>query len=353
MRREPGGRPGFPSCSRSIPADTGTDYRSLVDPLTLDALEQQLVHALQIDGRAPFSRIAAVLGASDRTIARRYHRLRSTGALRVVGLPHSRRLGRVDWIVRLGCVPDAAPAIAATVARRDDTSWVGLTSGGTEITFVTHTDGWHDRGTPLLQKLPRGPRITSVTAQCMLRAVAGTSGWPGRTAALTDHQIDQLRPPPTGPDPGVAIELTAPDRLLLAELAKDGRAGYPVLAAATGIPESSARRRLAELCRSGVLYFDIETDPLLLGYSTEAALWLTVAPAELSAVADALARHREIAFAAAVTGPNNMFAFVVCRDADALYDYLATQIGALPGVLQVETAPIMRSAKRAGSLLIH
>jgi DNA-binding Lrp family transcriptional regulator len=324
-----------------------------VDPVTLDRLEEQLVHALQVDGRASFSRIASVLGASDRTVARRYHRLRSTGALRVVGLPRTRRVGRVNWIVRMQCAPDAASAVAATLARRDDTSWVSLASGGTEVAFVTHTHGTHDRGTSVLQKLPRGPRITSVTAQCMLRAVAGTSGWPGRTTALTPDQVEQLRPPPTDPDPGVPVELTGPDRLLLAELAKDGRAGFPVLAAATGIPESSARRRLAELRRTGVLYFDIETDPVLLGYSTEAALWLTVAPAELNTVADALARHREIAFAAAVTGPTNVFAFVVCRDADALYDYLATKLGALPGVLQVETAPLVRSAKRSGTLLFR
>jgi DNA-binding Lrp family transcriptional regulator len=319
-----------------------------VDPLTLDRLEQQLVHALQIDGRAPFSRIATVLGASDRTIARRYNRLRSAGALRVVGLPRASRVGRINWLVRMQCAPDAALAVAATLARRDDTSWVSLASGGTEVTFVAHTQ---DQGSSLLQTLPRGPRITSVTAQCMLRAVAGTSGWPGRTSAHTRAQIDRLQPPPA--DPGAPVELTATDQLLLAELAKDGRAGFPVLAAATGIPESSARRRLAELRRTGVLYFDIETDPVLLGYTTEAALWLTVAPAELNTVADALARHHEVAFACAVTGPTNMFAFVVCRDADALYDYLATRIGALPGVLQVETAPLVRSAKRSGTLLFH
>jgi DNA-binding Lrp family transcriptional regulator len=324
----------------------------VVDSLTLDTLDEQLVHALQIDGRASFSQIAAVLGASDRTVARRYQRLRSVGALRVVGLPHSSRVGRVDWFVRIQCAPDAAQAVAATLARRNDTSWVSLASGGTEVTCVTHTHGTLDRGTPLLQKLPRGPRISSVTAQCMLRAVAGMAGWPGRTAALTDDQIDQLRPH-ADPETRGSVELTETDHLLLAELAKDGRAGYPTLAAATGVPESSARRRLAELRRDGVLYFDIETDPLLFGYTTEAVLWLTVAPAELNSVAAALAGHREIAFAAAITGPTNMFAFVVCPDADALYDYLATRIGALPGVLQVETAPLMRSAKRAGTLLVR
>ncbi|MEV5960714.1 AsnC family transcriptional regulator [Kribbella sp. NPDC051952] len=313
-----------------------------------DVLDEQLVHALQVDGRASFSRIAAVLDASDRTIARRYHRLRETGAVRVVGVPSSRRLGRVDWLIRIQCAPDTAVAVAAAMARREDTSWVCLTSGGLEVTCITHT---HDQRTPLLQQLPRGPRITAVTAQCMLRAVAGTAGWPGRTAALTPQQVDALSPGASDPQYGVPLELTGPDERLLAELAKDGRAAYPALAAASGMPESSARRRLAELVRAGVLYFDVEADPLLFGYTTQAALWMTVVPSELSTVADALAHHPEIAFATAVTGPTNLFAFVLCTDADALYDYLATRIGTLPGITHIETAPLTTTLKRSGTVL--
>ena len=218
-----------------------------------DRVDEQLVHALQVDGRASFSRIADVLGASDRTIARRYHRLRETGAVRVVAVPSSPRLGWVDWLVRIQCAPDTAVAVATTMARRDDTSWVYLTSGGVEVTCITHTKG---QRAPLL--LPRGPRITSVTAQCMLRAVAGTAGWAGRTAALTQEQVDRLRTPT--PEYDVPLELTAQDQRLMAELAKDARAAYPALAAATGMPESTVRRRLGELLRAGAMYFDVEVE---------------------------------------------------------------------------------------------
>ncbi|MGY4771391.1 Lrp/AsnC family transcriptional regulator [Kribbella sp. CWNU-51] len=313
-----------------------------------DALDGQLVHALQVDGRASFSRIGAVLGASDRTVARRYHRLRETGAVRVVAVPSSRRLGRVDWLVRIQCAPDTAVAVAATMVRREDTSWVCLTSGGLEVTCITHAQG---QRTPLLQKLPRGPRITSVTAQCMLRAVAGTAGWPGRTAALTQQQVDELTPGPPSAEYDVPLELSEQDERLLAELAKDGRSAYPALAAAAGMPESTTRRRLAELLRAGALYFDVEADPLLFGYTTEAVLWMTVVPSELTSVADALAHHPEVAFAAAVTGPTNLFAFVLCPDADALYDYLATRIGALAGITHIETAPLTATLKRSGTVL--
>ena len=49
-----------------------------------DQLDRQLLQALQLNGRAPFSRIAEVLEVSDQTIARRYSKLRSTCALRVL-----------------------------------------------------------------------------------------------------------------------------------------------------------------------------------------------------------------------------------------------------------------------------
>ncbi|MEV5322939.1 MULTISPECIES: AsnC family protein [unclassified Nonomuraea] len=54
---------------------------------TADELDRRLIHALQLDARAPFSRIAEVLGVSDQTVARRYRRLRSAGLLRVVAVP--------------------------------------------------------------------------------------------------------------------------------------------------------------------------------------------------------------------------------------------------------------------------
>ncbi|MFD7134491.1 AsnC family transcriptional regulator [Streptomyces sp. NPDC059894] len=40
----------------------------------LDDSDRGLIHALRIDGRAPFSAIADVLGVSAQTVSRRYRR---------------------------------------------------------------------------------------------------------------------------------------------------------------------------------------------------------------------------------------------------------------------------------------
>lgn len=329
----------------------------MVDSVALDPLDRQLAHALQLDGRASFSRIAAVLGVSDRTVARRYQRLRPAGVLRVVGLPQASSLGLVDWFVRIQCTPEAAPTVAAALANRADTSWVGLAAGGTEITALTRAAGGSSRDSLLLPKLPRTSRITAVRAQCILRTVAGTAGWHGRTAALTERQTELLTEPAPpgsgslGSGSGRPVELTDPDRRLFAELAQDGRAAVPDLASATGCSESAVRRRLQELRAAGVLYFDVDIDPMRYGFAFEAVLWLNVAPAALDAVAEALAAHPEVAYAAATTGPSNLAAMVVCRDADALYEYLARQLGGLQGVLSAEATPVTRHIKRSGALL--
>ncbi|SRR5216683_2615954 len=324
---------------------------------TLDLLDRQLVHALDIDGRAPFSRIAAVLGTSDRTIARRYRRLRSTGRFQVVGLAEPTRVGHVQWFVRIRCTPDAATSVATALARRDDTAWVSLNSGGTEIICTVRTRSDEERDSLLLQKLPRTPRVISVSAHYVLHQfVRGPRGWGARLGALTEHQADEL----LATEPGAAgdtgrggdrarIELADGDEAMLAVLARDGRAGYAELAAASGWSESMARRRMDFLRQAGALFFDIDIDARLLGFRTEAMLWLTVAPSELAAVGEALASHIEIPFAAATTGPTNVVATVICPDTPALYRYLTERIGALDAVRQAETAPRIRHLKRAGT----
>jgi DNA-binding Lrp family transcriptional regulator len=65
----------------------------------------------------------------------------------------------------------------------------------------------------------------------------------------------------------------------------------------------------------------------------------------------ALAEHPKIAWAAATTGTTNLAASAVCRDVDALYEYLTGRVGILDGVQQVETAPVIRVIKRAEAVL--
>ena len=323
---------------------------------TLDALDRRIIHALQLDGRAPFSRIGDVLGVSDQTVARRYRRLRSSGRARVVGSPSPRAFGQNSWLLRLDCTPDAASGIADALARQPNTSWVSLNSGGTEVNCVIRTRGPRETETLLLRRLPRTPRVVAVRAHKTLHVFyGGPDSWLGKVNALTDAEAARLAPPEEGVNP-MAPHRVRPadgDDALLAALAVAGRAGFADLAAATGHSESRVRRRLDDLVRTGAVYFDVDVDNDALGGNEHVRAWLSVAPSHLAAVGEALARHPEVPFAAAMTGPSNVCASVVCADAEDLYAYLTTRLGRLEGINSMETTPMIRVIKREGTLLPH
>ncbi|WP_051942620.1 Lrp/AsnC family transcriptional regulator [Streptacidiphilus rugosus] len=320
-----------------------------------DTLDRGLVQALQLDGRAPFSRIAEVLGVSDQTVARRYARLRASGAARVLGLSDPEALGEVRWFVRVQCVPGAAVAVAEALARREDTTWVTLGSGGTEINCSVRVDPERqDDDSLLLQRLPRTAGVVGVTAHCVLHTFfGGANSIVLKSGPLSAEQTARLRPAdaeaPMAPDERRApVRLDEGDRRLLAALAVDGRAGFAELATATGWSASTVRRRMDELLRCGVLYFDLDLDWRMFGVRTNTNLWLNVAPAELVATGEALAAHPEVGYVAATTGPNNLRASLLSGDTHAVYTYLTTRIAALPAVQRVESAPIMRVVKGPG-----
>ncbi|MEV0388659.1 AsnC family transcriptional regulator [Nonomuraea sp. NPDC050643] len=321
--------------------------------IELDEVDRGLLHALQIDGRASFSRIGEVLGVSDQRVARRYRRLRASGMVRVVGVVDGRRLGFESWAMRLRCTPDAAVAIAEALGRRPDTFWVHLLSGGTEISSGSLHRTAEERQSLLLSKLARTNRVLSVTAhRTIYTFVGGRVGWSG-LAVLSPDQVAELAAGRVyhRRGEGEPVTLGPGDQALLDELSKDGRTGYADLAAATGWSESTVRRRMEQLCSAGAVFFDMDVLPTLLGYQVEAQLWMSVPPADLDATGRALAGHPEVAFVGATTGPTNLTASIVCRDDAALYRYLTDSLGALPAIRHIETAPIIRTIKRAGAVL--
>jgi DNA-binding Lrp family transcriptional regulator len=191
-----------------------------------------------------------------------------------------------------------------------------------------------------------------MSAQSVLHMFrGGTEHWRA-IEALTADQAAMLSRPDGAISPGGPAQALGPDdRTLLAELARDGRASFAELAHATHWHESTVRRRVFELRAAGVLDLDVDVEESAFGIEVRAHLWMSVAPARLAAVGGALATHPEVPFAAATTGASNLMATVLCRDDYALYRYLTERIASLDGVTALEVAPIIRTVKRAATVV--
>jgi DNA-binding Lrp family transcriptional regulator len=315
----------------------------------LDAVDRQIVHAMQVDGRAPFSRVATVLGVSEQTVARRWRRLRADGVVRVLGLT-TPEATEPSWHIRMRVQPAAAGAVAEALARRPDVSWVSLTAGGAEITCSTRPRTPRQRDALLLDRLPRTVQVIDLAAFSVLHAyVGGVYEWTGFEDPLTDEQIAALSHE-SARIATTPVALEPEDELLFAALATDGRLSYAELAGVTGWSESRVARRVEALRSAGALYFDLEIATELLGHPVSALLWLGVAPADIAHVGESLAREPETAFTAVVTGPANLMVAVTCRDTAHLYRFLTDRVGALP-VRSLETSTVLRRVKQAGSLM--
>jgi DNA-binding Lrp family transcriptional regulator len=317
----------------------------------VERLDRQIVHCLLQDGRLSFRRIAEVLDVSEQTVARRLRAMLSDGAVRVQALPDARATGLRAWFVRMQCRPDAAAALADAMAARDDVSWVSVTSGGSEIVCVARSNPDLARGS-VLHRLPRTSQVLSFTAFTVLHIHTGSdTRWMALDDPLTESQIAALRTEHRPPNRARRSGLQSDDAPLLAELARDGRAGVVALARATGWPQSRVSARLDELLNAGLLEVKIDLAPAQFGYRTTAYLWLTVTPGELAETGAALARHPETTFTAAVTGAANLMVAVICRTDEDLYSFVTTKIGGLPAVRQVEIVPVLHRLKQANTRL--
>ena len=319
----------------------------------MEAIDLQIIQCLLRDGRASFRRIAGALGVSEQTVARRYRGLLAAGALRVQVQPDERVTGRQRWFVRVQCRPDAAAALADSMAARDDVSWVSITSGGSEIICVAFSDP-ADEESSVLSRLPLTRQVLSFTAFAVLHMHLASSEakWMPFDLPLTPGQVAVLHggaESPTAAASGPGRAIRPDDAPLVAALARDGRAGVVALARATGWPQSRVSARLAELLESGAMHVTTDLAPSLFGFHATAYLWLTVTPGDLHQTGHTLSLHPESTFTAAVTGSANLLVTVTCPDFAALYAFVTAKVGTLAAVRQVEVVPVLHRLKQAGT----
>ena len=227
----------------------------------LDPIDRQILHILTIEPRASFRTVAEVAGIADQTAARRSRRLAESAGLRVLGVPDGSRLGWTDWFLRLQTTPGGASSITEALARRPDTRWVHLASGGTEVICTLQARSPEQRDALFLRGLPGSRRVVQISAHSILHDF--TPGpWREATRALSPAQLALLIPggttPPVTPpgSGGLPVPPNPPGARgrAAAERAGPRRPGkYRRAGRRDPLHESTVRRRIDELRRCGLL----------------------------------------------------------------------------------------------------
>lgn len=286
---------------------------------TLDALDRRLLAALDRDPGAPVSALAQSLGASTRTIARRYARLRETDVVRVVGRTLPGFGGRLVRSARVAVVPGAALAVAQTLADEPESRWVRVSRDRREV----HAGFVGEQGPLAADALDARAGVLGVTVVELLRVWAGSR----QPALRAERALDEA------------------DRRILALLSADGRMESSAIAARLRLDASTVSRRRRRLIEEGVLYLEADIHPGALSEAGDAMLWIRAQPGRVRELGSAMRALPDVRFAAATSGPWSLVANVVLPEAGDLVDFVDEQL-ADRGVEAIEIVPMGRVVKR-------
>ncbi|WP_306333339.1 Lrp/AsnC family transcriptional regulator [Streptomyces sp. KL118A] len=323
----------------------GTAEPLAADP-DLDRLDLQIVSALQIEPRASWAKVGAVLGVDAVTVARRWNRLRAAGLAWVTAYEPGPAGGRLA-VVEVECAGNPLE-VADSLVGDVECQTLDFASGGRDLLVGVCVDDEVALADYLLKRLATGPQIRAVRTQLVTSFVREAAAWrlgelsADQAGRFTDHGLRE---------PGAATALTGLDRAVLAALREDGRMPATTIAARTGVPVRRARDAVHRLLlhRRVALWTDVAR--ARCGRSVQAWLFLQVPARRLAGVAARLARLEEARLVVSTVGTFNLAVCVWMRE---LADVTRLEAQIEDGLEEVRIADrciTLRTAKRAGNLL--
>jgi Lrp/AsnC family transcriptional regulator for asnA, asnC and gidA len=135
------------------------------------------------------------------------------------------------------------------------------------------------------------------------------------------------------------------DREIIGHLQEDGRRSFREIARAVGVSEATVRARYRRLQESGTLRILAFADPFQLGGAVLALILIRVEADAHLRLAETLASWPEVTYVSSLMGRADMYAQVICRDNEALWQLVGERLRTLDGVLESETMLEMKVHK--------
>ena len=137
------------------------------------------------------------------------------------------------------------------------------------------------------------------------------------------------------------LNIDETDRKIIDALISNGRASSADIARAIGnISERSVRYRIDRLVENDVVQIGAIPNPLKLGLSVTANVYIEVEPGSVYDVARKLAEFEMVCYVACSTGESDISVQIYAKNNMELYNFVADVIGKIPGVRRTTTAII-------------
>jgi Lrp/AsnC family transcriptional regulator for asnA, asnC and gidA len=134
-------------------------------------------------------------------------------------------------------------------------------------------------------------------------------------------------------------------KLIIEQLQDDGRKSYSEIGKAVGLSEAAVRQRVQKLTDKGVMQIVAVTDPVQLGFYTQAMVGIKCS-GDTSEIASALGKMPEVDYVVITAGSFDILVEIVCENDDSLIKIINSQIRRLAGVTSTETFVYLKLEKQ-------
>ena len=311
----------------------------------LDGLDQRIVAAIQIDGRASWREIAKLAGSSESTVARRVKALTAAGVIRSTATLDPVKCGLgYPVLLQLRCTPSKGHEVARSLAARPDVRFVTIVTGPFDVVAEVIVPSKRHLARFLFEEVANIEGVIHTSTETVVRNFKTAYDWSRRL--LPDRVIPEQTMSYESLD-SKPVDLDELDIKLAEQLREDGRAGYQQLAAALNITESMARRRVEVMVSTGALQPLTLVDPQLLGFEVEVFVWLQVDLSKLEEVARGLSARPEVRYLSATIGYSDLVGEVILGSQDDLYNFRMQTLGSMSGIRGLDMALELQTCKRA------
>ncbi len=304
-----------------------------------------LVNALQISPRAPWSLIGASLGIDATTAARRWQHLTDTGlAWTTAYAPEFATVG----YVRLRCRPDTVAEVSARSSTYGCVFAVDRTSGRYDLQLSVAAESPAALDDFRVRWLAEHPGIEEARLAVAVHQYSDGSHW--RPRALDPTQ-EALLTEGDERAPG-APRRRRGDRELVLALGADARRSAVELAADTGLSDATVRRRISEMSRSGRLIFRCDFAQQAAGWRVNTNIRARIPATDLDALGAALPEWPEIRLCVVTADDeSNVMLIAWLRTPQELVTLESRLLHHFPAIAITERSYTLSALKRMGRLL--
>jgi DNA-binding Lrp family transcriptional regulator len=308
----------------------------------------ELINALQIAPRAPWSVLGSVLRRNPSALAARWQRLKEAGVAWVIAYPKNVGGRGATALIALTSVPGRRQELLdwllplPLVASIED-------SGGThDLNLTVLTLDYTQLATEVLAPL-RASQLIAHLNTSLVTAERATGGvW--RLDALTsaqERELTRMIPAPSHRRKEDPAGLPA----LLEALGEDGRADVNHLAEVMGVHPSTAGRRLRQAVDEEAITFRCDMAQYDSGYPVMCQWFARVPPEDHDRVHAFLRRYRTLRLLLSVTGEANLVFTIWLRHPGEILQLELDLLAAVPTVRLLRTDSGLAMYKRMGRLL--